>query len=84
MGKKVLIDEAKRRTLRIKRQHPSYTFDKVSEMLEEENLGKFKPRTLNAFFRNKSNKDAKEKILNKKVYTFQDITDIKWNKNKQN
>ena len=34
----MLTEEAEKRTFRIKRQYPSYTFEKVSEMLEEENL----------------------------------------------
>ena len=82
MGKKLLSENVKKRILRIKRQNPSLSFEKISYILKDEGLRDFKPRTINSFYPNKTNIDAKECVLKAKVYTFQRITDNKWKTNK--
>ena len=83
MPRVVLNENVKRRVLRLKRQYHTRTFTAISTNLEEEGLGTFKARTLNAYYRNYVNSKAKEQVLKKKVYTFKEIKELKWRKDKK-
>ena len=84
MGARVLNDEVRKRILRIKRQYPTRTFKEIAINLQDEGLGEYKPRTINNFHRTYVSKIAVQKHLKDKVYTFKEIKDIKWRRNKQN
>ena len=49
----MLSEKAQKRICRLRKQYTHYTFAEIGVILKNENLGEYKPQTINAFYKNR-------------------------------